>query len=124
MSENPTPTGASTGASLQAMKLAQLQALASELGVSGTAKMRKSDLVAAIENGGVVPAKSEDGAPSGTDAAAPQTSHSSSPDSGATDSGDDRAARAKEAAAKTSGRNGPEDSGNERGGRRRRGRGE
>jgi transcription termination factor Rho len=34
------------------MKLPQLQALASELGVSGTAKMRKSDLVEAIQNGG------------------------------------------------------------------------
>jgi transcription termination factor Rho len=34
------------------MKLPQLQALASELGVSGTAKMRKSDLVEAIKNGG------------------------------------------------------------------------
>ncbi len=34
------------------MKLPQLQALASELGVSGTAKMRKSDLVDAIKNGG------------------------------------------------------------------------
>ncbi len=44
-----------TGA-LKAMKLPQLQALASELGVAGTAKMRKSDLIAAIQAGGVVPA--------------------------------------------------------------------
>ncbi|WP_228374410.1 transcription termination factor Rho [Demequina rhizosphaerae] len=39
------------------MKLPQLQALAAELGVSGTARMRKKDLVEAIKNGGVVPAK-------------------------------------------------------------------
>ncbi|PKQ17682.1 MAG: hypothetical protein CVT68_07265, partial [Actinobacteria bacterium HGW-Actinobacteria-8] len=35
------------------MKLPQLQALASELGVAGVSKMKKSDLVAAINNGGV-----------------------------------------------------------------------
>nr|WP_062524813.1 transcription termination factor Rho [Demequina rhizosphaerae] len=44
-------------ATLSAMKLPQLQALAAELGVSGTARMRKKDLVEAIKNGGVVPAK-------------------------------------------------------------------
>ncbi|WP_062467111.1 transcription termination factor Rho [Demequina maris] len=44
-------------ATLTAMKLPQLQALAAELGVSGTARMRKKDLVEAIKNGGVVPAK-------------------------------------------------------------------
>ncbi len=44
-------------ATLTAMKLPQLQALAAELGVSGTARMRKADLVEAIKNGGVVPAK-------------------------------------------------------------------
>ena len=41
------------------MKLPQLQALASELGVSGTTKMRKSDLVEAIKNGGVVAPKAD-----------------------------------------------------------------
>ncbi|MDN4481108.1 transcription termination factor Rho [Demequina muriae] len=41
------------------MKLPQLQALASELGVSGVKKMRKSDLVEAINNGGVVPPKAD-----------------------------------------------------------------
>ncbi len=41
------------------MKIPQLQALASELGVSGTTKMRKSDLVDAIKNGGVVKPKAE-----------------------------------------------------------------
>ncbi|WP_062463644.1 transcription termination factor Rho [Demequina soli] len=44
-------------ATLTAMKLPQLQALAAELGVSGTARMRKMDLVEAIKNGGVVPPK-------------------------------------------------------------------
>ncbi|GAB2682553.1 transcription termination factor Rho [Thalassiella azotivora] len=51
-----TPTGASTGAeaaparrvALSAMRLPQLQALAHELGVTGTARMRKSDLLEAI----------------------------------------------------------------------------
>jgi transcription termination factor Rho len=36
------------GGSLTALRLPQLQAIASDLGLSGTAKMRKSDLVAAI----------------------------------------------------------------------------
>lgn len=47
-----TTAAADNTAALSAMKLPQLQALASELGVSGTAKMRKSDLVEAIKNGG------------------------------------------------------------------------
>ena len=47
-----TTVAADNTAALSAMKLPQLQALASELGVSGTAKMRKSDLVEAIKNGG------------------------------------------------------------------------
>jgi len=54
---------AGSGAALSAMKLPQLQALASELGVSGVKKMRKSDLVEAIKNGGVVPAKAPSAAP-------------------------------------------------------------
>ena len=33
---------------LSAMRLPELQAVASEMGIPGTAKMRKSDLVAAI----------------------------------------------------------------------------
>ncbi len=52
-----TQTDANQGAALSAMKLPQLQALASELGVSGTARMRKGDLIEAIRNGGVVPPK-------------------------------------------------------------------
>ncbi len=51
MTDTTTPVADSTAA-LNAMKLPQLQALAAELGVSGTAKMRKSDLVEAIQNGG------------------------------------------------------------------------
>jgi transcription termination factor Rho len=58
------------------MKLPQLQALASELGVSGTTKMRKGDLVAAIKNGGVVPAKAE-----ATKSEAPR-SEAAAPDAG------------------------------------------
>jgi len=52
-----TTVAADQTATLSAMKLPQLQALAAELGVSGTARMRKKDLVEAIKNGGVVPAK-------------------------------------------------------------------
>ncbi|WP_062201240.1 transcription termination factor Rho [Demequina salsinemoris] len=58
-----TTTASDNTAALSAMKLPQLQALAAELGVSGTARMRKSDLVEAIRNGGVVPAKAEKKAP-------------------------------------------------------------
>jgi transcription termination factor Rho len=50
-------TGSRTG-SLSALRLPQLQALASELGLSGTGKMRKSDLVEAItarQRGGSAP---------------------------------------------------------------------
>ena len=42
-SEQPRRSGA-----LSAMRLAQLQQLASSMGITGTAKMRKSDLIAAI----------------------------------------------------------------------------
>ncbi len=49
--------------SLSALKLAELQGLASSMGITGTAKMRKSDLVAAItsrQNGESGPASSGD----------------------------------------------------------------
>ena len=52
-----TTVAAGTSAALSAMKLPQLQALASELGVAGVTKMKKSDLVDAINNGGATPAK-------------------------------------------------------------------
>ncbi|NTV40099.1 MAG: transcription termination factor Rho, partial [Demequinaceae bacterium] len=51
-----TTVAASTSAALSAMKLPQLQALASELGVAGVSKLKKSDLVDAINNGGVAKA--------------------------------------------------------------------
>ncbi|WNM23808.1 transcription termination factor Rho [Demequina capsici] len=54
-----TTTASDNTAALTALKLPQLQALAAELGVSGTARMRKSDLVEAIRHGGVVPSKPE-----------------------------------------------------------------
>jgi transcription termination factor Rho len=54
-----TTVAGNTNAALTAMKLPQLQALASELGVAGVSKMKKSDLVAAINNGGVAPARTE-----------------------------------------------------------------
>ncbi|WP_255372759.1 transcription termination factor Rho [Demequina sp. NBRC 110051] len=52
-----TVASADNSAALSAMKLPQLQALASELGVSGVKKMRKGDLIEAIKNGGATPAK-------------------------------------------------------------------
>nr|WP_255376140.1 transcription termination factor Rho [Demequina sp. NBRC 110056] len=58
MTDTPV-AAADSSAALTAMKLPQLQALASELGVSGVKKMRKGDLVEAIKNGGVVPAKAK-----------------------------------------------------------------
>jgi len=51
-----TTVAAGTSAALSAMKLPQLQALASELGVAGVTKMKKSALVDAINNGGAAPA--------------------------------------------------------------------
>ena len=54
-----TSVAGDTNAALTAMKLPQLQALASELGVAGVTKMKKSDLVAAINNGGVAPNRTE-----------------------------------------------------------------
>ena len=52
--------------SLTAMRLAELQGLASSMGISGTAKMRKGDLVAAIksrQNGDSGPVAAEAGEP-------------------------------------------------------------
>ena len=46
MTESTTTSGRSKA--LSALRLAELQALAGELGITGTAKMRKSDLVTAI----------------------------------------------------------------------------
>ncbi|MCY1159813.1 MAG: transcription termination factor Rho, partial [Citricoccus sp.] len=55
-SEGNSPE-APTGGGLAGLKLAQLQALASQLGITGGSRMRKSDLVAAIsshQRGGAV----------------------------------------------------------------------
>ena len=52
-----TATPANAGGGLASLKLAQLQALASQLGITGSRRMRKSDLVAAItdhQRGGAV----------------------------------------------------------------------
>jgi transcription termination factor Rho len=84
-----TNVAADSSAALSAMKLPQLQALASELGVSGASKMKKSDLVDAIHNGGVV-----------ADAAPAAASDSSKADAPTGDSGSsERARRAAEAVA-------------------------
>jgi transcription termination factor Rho len=106
------------------MKLPQLQALASELGVAGVSKLKKSDLVDAINNGGVAkaaPARAEsvNEAPVRTSrpartsrsASSAQTTIEASPSAGAPataglntasdyeESADERARRAKEAVA-------------------------
>ncbi len=66
---NEAAGGANAAASLSAMKLPQLQALASELGVSGTSTMKKGDLMDAIQSGGVVsPSRTEHAAESGESA--------------------------------------------------------
>lgn len=65
--EKPRRSGA-----LSAMRLAQLQQLASSMGISGTAKMRKSDLVAAIreqQSGSSAPSSAPARKPAETDAA-------------------------------------------------------
>ena len=87
---------ADASAALNAMKIPQLQALASELGVAGVSKLKKSQLIDAIRNGGVVTertpraaARSE--APVATATAeAPASSESD-------ESAEERARRAKEA---------------------------
>ncbi|MCK6212699.1 Rho termination factor N-terminal domain-containing protein, partial [Georgenia sp. EYE_87] len=43
-----TGSAATRGGSLTTMRLPELQALAAEIGLKGTAKMRKSDLITAI----------------------------------------------------------------------------
>ncbi|GAA0959663.1 transcription termination factor Rho [Frigoribacterium faeni] len=61
-------TSASTDrtAELSAMRLPQLQALASSLGISGLSKLRKGDLVAAIASTEAATAAATDGASSGS----------------------------------------------------------
>ncbi|WP_313817299.1 transcription termination factor Rho [Citricoccus sp.] len=61
-----TTAAAQTGGGLAGLKLAQLQALASQLGITGGSRMRKSDLVAAISShqrgGSVADRKQAEGA--------------------------------------------------------------
>jgi transcription termination factor Rho len=99
VTETTEAAPANTGATgLTAMKLPQLQALASELGVSGTTKMKKSELMEAINNGGVVPATAESRAPKA--ASAPESSDRQGSDRQGSDrQGSDRQQRAKEAVA-------------------------
>src|SRR5699024_9532840 len=72
--ENTAPEAGSTprrSGALSAMRLAQLQQLASSMGITGTAKMRKSDLISAIRE-----QQSRSYAPSGgkpTDSGSPET---------------------------------------------------
>ncbi len=115
-----TSVAGDTNAALTAMKLPQLQALASELGVAGVTKMKKSDLVAAINNGGVAPNRTErssrpaektadasqesaDGAHSGAGDSASESTTAERRDTDAeaesTESAAERARRAKEAVA-------------------------
>ncbi|GAB3455590.1 hypothetical protein GCM10027570_36260 [Streptomonospora sediminis] len=62
----PSRSRPRTGATgLSALKLTELQRLASSLGITGTGRMRKNDIIAAIEakQGGPVSAPQSDGAP-------------------------------------------------------------
>ncbi|WP_213282253.1 transcription termination factor Rho [Cellulomonas hominis] len=77
--------GSARGGAISAMRMPELQALAAQLGVTGTSRMRKSDLVDAIQarnSGGERPARraaSRAAGPSGAPAAehtAPQAEHS------------------------------------------------
>jgi len=61
-----TITTATSAGSLSSLRLAELQAMAAQLGVTGTSKMRKGDLVQAIGS-----ARSGSGRPSGTRTSAP-----------------------------------------------------
>ena len=87
-----TSVAANTSAALSAMKLPQLQALASELGVAGVSKMKKSDLVDAIRGGGVAPSRpAADATPTATVVATAPAA------SGDANQASERARRAKEA---------------------------
>ncbi len=118
-------TGAQNNSGLGAMKLPQLQALASELGVSGTSAMKKGDLVDAIQNGGVVATPPTQDAPT-QDA---PTQDAPTPEAGETkNSTNERTQRAQQAvtAVTTDGEDGNRGSthtGDDRSSRRRRGRG-
>jgi len=101
-----------TSQSLSAMKIPQLQALASELGVSGVTSMKKGDLMDAIKNGGVVQAPSQPEAkePKAQESKAEEAKdqgsqpQESQPETPATDeSSEARAQRAKQAVSAATG---------------------
>ena len=50
MTESTEQTTPTNGGGLASLKLAQLQALASQLGIAGGSRMRKADLVTAISD--------------------------------------------------------------------------
>jgi transcription termination factor Rho len=81
------------------MKLPQLQALAAELGVSGTTKMRKSDLVEAIQNGGVVATKARTPRADKAEASTNDAPKADAPQQDSNTNENDRARRAAEAVA-------------------------
>ncbi|MEV6525196.1 transcription termination factor Rho [Longispora sp. NPDC051575] len=65
-----------TGTGLQAMLLPELQTMASSLGISGTARMRKGELIAAIQTNQGVPVTGA----AGTTSEAPATTRRSAPE--------------------------------------------
>ncbi|HEU4910268.1 MAG TPA: transcription termination factor Rho [Actinomycetes bacterium] len=86
------------GGGLSGMVLAELQALASELGISGTARMRKGQLIEAIterQSGGsapaaasVPPARTEDRAPESRNGSAAKTEQTQRPEQSERDASD------------------------------------
>ncbi|WP_217617094.1 Rho termination factor N-terminal domain-containing protein, partial [Cellulomonas sp. GbtcB1] len=82
--------GSARGGAVSAMRMPELQALAAELGVTGTSRMRKSDLVDAIQakraGGGERPAgrtrraATRDAGRPDTEAAAETTAPAAAPD--------------------------------------------
>ncbi|HVE73568.1 MAG TPA: transcription termination factor Rho [Mycobacteriales bacterium] len=84
-------SGGKTGGGLAAMVLPELQAIASQLGISGVARLRKSQLIEAIQerqtgNGGTAAAPAATTAASTTDAA-PQTQQTGEQTESDSDSG-------------------------------------
>ena len=73
----PAPVAGSRAVNLTSLRLPELQAVAAQLGISGTGRMRKSDLVAAItahQNGGAGSSAANGAAPAAADTAANSTS--------------------------------------------------
>ncbi len=69
----PAPVAGSRAVNLTSLRLPELQAVAAQLGISGTGRMRKSDLVAAItahQNGGAGSSAANGAAPAAADTAA------------------------------------------------------